>query len=223
MECFILTAELQNGFASAFEWAPSIDGIIAYQFMIERLGPDEFSNTQSVADDQKPIEGLPIEVERHGECWWYKCSAPIFDGCHTHRTRLYRRFNAIEAEKFLEKKKSKVETTKGPYKNTMFNVCNRITHEISWHILGDKQECLRLAENITHIGAKRKSGFGAIIRWSAKDGGCESTARFKRPLPVDFAKENGIKGLEISWAIRPPAQHPGNVMHCIIPGAFDAR
>lgn len=73
-----ITAHLRTGFSAQFDWSVSIDGILAYQFMLEKLGPDAFAETHALVEEQSPVEGLPLAVERWNGDWWYQCSRPVF-------------------------------------------------------------------------------------------------------------------------------------------------
>lgn len=217
-----IKAVLSSGFASSFEWSPSIDGIIAYQFMQEKLGADEFIETHGLIDTQEPVSGLPLEVEKFNGDWWYKSSSPIYSAYCLHKTHIHRRFNSSEAERHSHSKTSKIQTTKGPYKNARILVTKRITPEVVWHAVGDAEECKRLLSGVTHIGAQRRSGFGAVKEWVVTENGDENLARFNRPLPKEFAEENKIEGMILEWPIRPPSRHPDNLRVCIIPVSYHA-
>lgn len=223
MKALKITAVLYSGFASSFEWSPSIDGIIAYEFMIEKLGIDAFNETHGVISKQSPVEGLPIAVEKHNGNWWYQCSRPIYNTFFQHTSYLHRRFNSREAEMFSNSKTTKVQTTKGAYKNARMAITKRIAPDVSWHVVGNKEECARLLSRVTHIGSQRRSGFGLVKEWILSSDGSEETARLFRALPYDFAVDNGVQGVVIECPIRPPSRHPDNIMKCVIPVLENAR
>lgn len=221
MQPLKITAELMTGFASKFDWSPSIDGILAWVVQRERLGVEEFTLTQHRSDLQEPVKGLPLAVEHYDDDWWYQCSQPIFEskGVVTHN--LHRRFNVREAEKLSHDKKTKIETTKGPYKNARFQLKQHITPQIAWYAIGDKQEIERLLESITHIGAKVGAGFGRVRPngWRVELSENLDTPRFFRPLPKSFADAHGISGIVMEWGHRPPLRIPENNRVCVIPYA----
>ena len=110
-----VTAFLRSGFSAAFDWSVSIDGIIAYQSQLEKLGWEKFTENQSTGD-LKPVDDLPIAKELWGDEWWYQVSRPFFDCKLVHTKHLHRRFNIQESENHVTKI-GKIETTKGAYKN----------------------------------------------------------------------------------------------------------
>lgn len=212
-----ITAHLRSGFTAAFDWSVSIDGILAYQFMLEKLGVDAFTETHGITSEQEPVIGLPLAVEQFNNDWWYQCSRPFFRQYATHVTKMHRRFNAQEAELYVGDKTRIVQTTKGPHKNARLSIPKFITSEVTWYAVGDKEEIERLLGHITHIGGQRRSGFGAVGRWSVAEHDSIDDCRFKRALPIEFAEIHGIEGVPMQWPIRPPARHPHNLRRCIIP------
>ena len=213
-----ITAHLRSGFTSKFDWSVSIDGIIAYQFMLEKLGIDKFIETQAITSEQEPITGLPLAAERYGDDWWYQCSRPFFKSFDSHIKNIHRRFNAQEAERYVGDKTKKVETTKGAYRNARLPKKIIVTPKIDWYVIGDKDEIRRLLSSVTHVGAQRRIGYGSVARWEVEDcQDAEFKARFMRALPVQFAEENNVNGLTMDWHIRPPARHPDNTRLCVIP------
>lgn len=216
-ECLRVTAVLNNGFSSQFNWTPSIDGIIAYQWMKEKLGVNEFIETHGVTSMQSTVDDLPIEKVVFNDIWWYKCSSPIFSLLELNKTHIHRRFNVVEVETRAAGKLKKIEVTKGAYKNARIPVNNKITGSVEWHVCGDKKEITRLLNTVTHIGSQRRAGFGAVQKWIVEVGGDIEKANLYRPLPIEFAKQHGVNGVEMDWAIRPPAKVVDNMKHCIIP------
>jgi CRISPR type IV-associated protein Csf3 len=219
MEALKVTAFLANGFASKFEWAPSIDGIIAWAYQREKLGVEEFTLTQHRLDLQAPVTGLPIGIEYFQGDWWYQCSIPIFDIKATATSNIHRRFNVREAEAYCHDKKTKIETTKGPYKNARLLLRQFITPKVEYHVIGDMDEIQRLLKTITHIGTKLGSGFGRVQEWVVEKNGDENKARFLRPLPKPFAELHNVSGMVLEWGVRPPSRLAENLRTCVIPNA----
>lgn len=219
MQALKITAHLMTGFASKFDWSPSIDGILAWVVQRERLGFDEFIATQHRPDMQAPVEGLPLSVERFGDDWWYQASMPIYRSHAVMTHNLHKRFNAAEAESRMHGKQTKVQTTKGPYKNARYQLRQHVTDRVHWHAVGNKVEVERLLSGITHVGAKVGAGYGRVREWTVETGGDRSTARLHRPLPVGFAEQEGVAGMLLEWGHRPPIRIPENQRLCVIPNA----
>lgn len=210
-----ITAHLRSGFSASFDFGLAIDGIIAYQHQLEKLGSEEFTLTQS-SGDLKAVDDLPIAKEHFGDDWWYQCSRPFFDCKHIHTKHIHRRFNAIESEQHCNKIK-KVETTKGAYKNARIPLNLYITPKVVWYVNGDKERISELLNRVTHIGKNRASGHGAINHWEITEHDNIDDCHLKRIVPMDFASEHKISGLQMNWAIRPPYTLIDNQRLCVIP------
>ena len=215
MKPLTITAHLYSGFASSDPWSPSIDGIVAYWVMRDRLGPDEFALTQGTDYAMSPVEGLPFERVEHDGLWWYACSMPIYQGQATVRRHVHRRFDAFPAERYLVDT-GKVQTQAGAYKNARIAVMQHITPKVVWHAIGDRTEMERWLRRCSHIGGRLAAGFGRVRRWEFGDGDAD-TARYRRPLPLDYARQHGISGDVMDYGIRPPVRIAANITPCIMP------
>lgn len=221
MQPLIITAHLMTGFASSDPWSPAIDGILAYQFMREKLGAEEFALHAHRDDQQEPVEGLPLAVERWGDWWWYQCSTPIYRS-HAEVTRhLHRRFDAGSAERYWNNqgKSGKVMTGAGPYKNARLSLLQHVTPAVRWAVVGDKPEIERLLALVTHIGARCGSGYGRVRNWEVEEAEtlAEDLARQHRPLPETHPDALALEGPRMVWGLRPPGRHPLNITDCAMP------
>lgn len=209
-----ITSHLCSGFSAAFDWSVSIDGIIAYQSQLKKLGWEQFMENQSTGD-LKPVDDLPIAKEEWQGDWWYQVSRPFFDAKLVHTKHIHRRFNIQEAENYVTKV-GKVETTKGAYKNARLAKKLYVTDKVVWYVNGDKDAIESLLQGVTHIGGNRGSGNGSVKRWLVEDHDCLDDCRFKRALPIGFACENDVQGIQLEWAIKPPYTLPENLRECVV-------
>lgn len=226
MQPLIVTAELMTGFASSDPWSPSIDGILAYRVMMERLGPEAFALGQHRSDRLEPVEGLPLALEHWEDWWWYQCSAPIYRAHAEVVRHLHRRFDAHQAERWWgnQGKSGKVLTAAGPYKNARLPLMQHVTPAVSWVVVGDQAEIERLLGHVTHIGARVGAGFGRVRRWRVEEGGIlgEDLARGHRPLPENHPDAPALEGPRMMWGLRPPVRHQGNITQCAMPDHREA-
>lgn len=209
-------AYLRTGFHAAFDWAVSIDGILAYQSQLKKLGIEQFTIEQSLPHLLTAIDDLPVAKEHYNGLWWYHCSRPFFHVAATHTKHIHRRFNAQEAEQYVDKV-GKIETTKGAFKNARLSKTVYITNKVVWFVNGDKNKISELLAGVTHIGAFRSGGMGAVRSWEIIEHERLSDCKFSRAVPVDYADEYGIDGIRIVWAIRPPSLLKSNQFDCVIP------
>lgn len=208
-----IEAKLSSGFCATFDFGLAIDGIIGHQSQLEKLGFDEFVLTQS-AGYLAPLDDLPIEKEHFGDDWWYQCSRPFFHCPLVHQSHIHRRFNAIEAERYVAKA-GVIQTTKGAYKNARLPLRGFMTNSVVWYVNGDRERITELLQGVTHIGAKRSIGRGRVKQWIVSEHDNLDDCRFKRALPIEFAQKHGIDGMRLEWAIRPPSNLPSNKRLCV--------
>ena len=216
MNSIAITARLYNGFVSADRYSPAIDGILGYWIMRERLGPDQFSITQGHDYQMQSVDGLPLQRIDHGDWWWYACSAPIYSAAANVRKHIHRRFDQHHAERYLPDGARKVQTSAGAYKNARISLMHHITDRVTWHVVGDQPEIERLLDNCTAIGGKVAAGFGRVKSWEYAQGD-DLIATLYRPLPVEYAQQNGVSGPRMRWGIRPPVRLASNQADCIMP------
>lgn len=211
-----IIAHLRTGFHAAFDWSVSIDGILAYQSQLKKLGIERFTIEATNQQSLTAIDDLPIEKEFWNDNWWYQCSRPFFHVAATHTKHIHRRFNAQEAEQYANKI-GKIETTKGGYKNARLSKTVYITNQVIWYVNGDKDAIERLLADVTHIGAFRSGGMGAVREWAVIEHDNLGDCRLKRAVPCGFAAFHDVVGVQLMWAIRPPSQLISNQFDCVIP------
>ena len=211
-----VTAFLRSGFSAAFDWAIAIDSLIASQKCMQEIGFEQYVENQSTGRTQTH-DDLPIAKELWGDEWWYQVSRPYFDCKLVHTKHLHRRFNIQEFEQHSNSKTSKIETTKGAFKNARLAKSIFITPCITWFVNGDEEQIRSLLDNVTHIGANRGSGHGAVSRWQIEPHDNLDDCRLKRIVPVEYAEQHNIDGITLEWGIRPDYRLPENQFLCVIP------
>jgi CRISPR type IV-associated protein Csf3 len=217
MKPLLITAHLRNGLISGDIWSPSLDSVLAYWHLKNILSDAQFAAGCAGVDYSGVIvDDLPIELERYGDDWWYKVSSPIVEINAKYSTHIHRRFDQVAAEKYLLPKKGRIQLQTGQHKNKRVKLFITITDRINWHVIGDRGKIETLLDNCDHLGGHINKGFGKISRWEISDKGDEETARFKRPLPADFAAEHGIEGIRMNWGYRPNVRKRENQTLCVM-------
>ncbi len=218
MEPLKIIVELNNSFISNDPWSPSIDGILGYWKLLEELGEEQFFLQASNSESLLTIGNLPIEKEIWGDLWWYQCSSPEYKTRAEFLRYYHRRFDQFEAEKYMQKQRGRVQTKAGAYKNFRAPRRTIVTPSVSWDVVGEKKEIEYLLKRCHGIGAKTGAGNGQVMQWTVSEIDNSDTARFRRPIPVDYAKENNIPDANIfHWGFRPAVRIPENQMLCAMP------
>ena len=222
MEPLRVRAHLANSFSAADPWSPSLDGILAYYQLRERLGEEEFALGMTGHRPLVTPDDLPLERVTWGEQWWWATSAPIVAVAARYTRHFHRRFDADQAERYLDPRVRRVQVSAGPYKAYRHARTHTVTRQIVWHCIGDGAEIRRLLRLCTAVGFGRGQGYGTVTGWTVTaEGADETLARFWRPLPADYAAAHGVDGPRLAWGIRPPGRMPENRTLCVMPVAVD--
>ena len=216
MQNLTITAYLKNGFISSDKWSPSLDNILAYCHLKNKLSDSEFAAGCAGIGNDIVIDELPLGIERFNDDWWYQVSSPIVDVNAKNQIHIHRRFDSLHAEKYMLPKKGRIQVQAGQHKNTRIKGYVSITNKVIWHVVGEKIKIAELLENCSHIGSKISAGFGKVEKWEL-DNGDEQKARFYRPLPVDFAESHNIDGMRMQWGYRPNVRRKENQTLCVMP------
>ena len=216
MQHLLITAHLRNGLITGDQWSPSLDNILAYWHLKKILSDAEFAAGCANIEELLTVDDLPIEIERYGDDWWYKVSSPITEVNAKYSTHIHRRFDQLQAEKYLLPKKGRIQLQTGQHKNKRVKLFITITDRVSWHAVGDKDKIEDLLKNCAHLGANINIGFGKVKYWNITDEGDRDLARFKRPLPEAFAKKHNSYGISMIWGYRPNVRKPENQALCVM-------
>ncbi len=217
MKNLLITAHLKNGIIAGDRWSPSLDSILAYWHLKNTLTDAEFvAGCANIDGGVDIIDDLPVGIEKYGTNWWYQVSSPITTISHKNEIHTHRSFDNLHAEKYMLPKRGRIMVQAGQYKNKRTKYEITITDKIIWHIVGYQDRINRLLEQCTHLGARIGSGYGSVLRWEIIENGDINIARFKRPLPVDFANKHSITGIKMEWGYRPNVRKQVNQTLCMM-------
>lgn len=176
------------------------DGIL-YNTFVRDANEREYINKPRQSSLLPDTFVLPIErVETDAEHWYYKASFAAWAVGTRRGTHNYaKRFDTHLAVDYADfgKKKAKVDTSRGEFKNYFVKEYTFETPSVSWYVKGDRKALEMLLPFCTHIGKKTAQGCGSVLRWAVESVEAEVfEAHFKRLVP-------DAKG-SILYAIRPP-------------------
>ena len=215
MTALLVTAHLERGLSASDRWSPSLDSILAYFQLRDKIGIEQFNIEQSL-NQQTDFTELPLEKVKGGEHWWYACSSPFYDASHEINRAFFKKFN-IDSSLLIERKVKTIELTKNQFKNYSLAFKEIVTKKISWHCIGDADEIERLLSQCQQIGAQRGKGLGYVEKWTIEDTGDAEKAKFSRAIPATFAEQNGINGIKCWRGFRPCFRIESNQALCVLP------
>lgn len=217
LQALRVTAHTPAGHVASDPYSPTLDGILAYWALRERLGEEAFALGQSGHADMVEIDDLPLGREVHDGLWWWQVSAPITAPLGRFVRHFHRRFDDAHAPAYLDRGVRKVLTAAGPYKAYRHQRTVALAPAVTWHCIGDREEIARLLRSCSHIGQGGARGWGQVERWQVTVDGDAALARLYRPLPVAFAEAHGVTGPLLEWGIRPPGRLLAHRVLCVMP------
>lgn len=212
----IVTANLATPYSAADPWSPSIDGLLAYWVLREQLGEEEFALGMTGHREQVVPE-LPLGKEKHDGLWWWQCSSPFTNVVQRQIRHFHKRFDDHYAAKYAPAKQRGVLVAGGPFKNYRNPRVMHVTPWVQWHVIGDGDEIRRLLRRCVNIGFGHTKGYGQVSHWDVQADSRSDLARYCRPVPVAFAEEHELDGVEMTWGILPPGRDPDHQHRCILP------
>jgi len=213
MKALKITAHLEKGFSASDAWSPSLDSILAYFSLKNKLGSRQF-NLDTAMGVQTTVDDLPLERICFDEKWWWACSTPEFDKQQEINRAFYKKFN-IDTALMIERKVRNIELTKNQFKNYALIFKEIITDSVSWHVIGDEAKIMALLADCQQIGAKRGKGMGLVTKWSVSAGDMQK-ALYKRALPIEYAELKKIQGVKLWRGFCPSYRLTENQGLCVI-------
>lgn len=194
-----------------------LDGILYYQAVREKLGPQEMSLPGQSKEPEAITVRLPfMKMCRQSDAWFYASSFAqwpehvVYGQDHWNK-----RFDQQYADLVdFGKKKARVDTTRGAFKSYHMPVHYRHALYVEWYCMGARADIERLLPFCTHLGKKTSQGYGAVLRWEVTDWPENWSVRgpagkLMRAVPV---RRGGVL-----YGVRPSYWHPRHQFACKLP------
>lgn len=209
MTPFEVTAELATGRVVLPDpWSLMLDGLLASVVLRERLG-DRFGMGGPLVELEP--DNLPLATETHGGVWWFQATSTLaFDDPVVVTENLIGRQDTYAARLYCSQLPKSIQTQGGRYRNVMKPVPVTLVGSLVWRGVGDPGRVEDLLGGVTHVGARRGSGFGRVASWSVAE--CDGWPEMyrdglpgpNRPLPVGYAAARGFATVPVPSPIRAP-------------------
>lgn len=218
MENLQITVQLNSGIAVTDKWSPNLDALLYFLCLDERGLANPNANAKKYIKADIPLDKVVINDKV-----LYKVSSPIYQVKNEEIIRYRKRWDNQDKHLNWGKKKAKVDTSQGQFKNWDLPLKIIETNRIDWYCVGDKLEIDRLLNNCSHLGKKRSQGKGQILNWKIttinKDRSFYWQGKIMRPIPVDCLNSDMLKGTfdVMKWAFTPPYFLPEHKAICAMP------
>lgn len=165
-----VTAFMSDGRVASSDGRFPLDSVLAYAWMAEHHPDRVWFNY--AASDQSIDPDLSDALERRGEGedWCWACSLGQYRRVQEFIEFIHKRTDQAAAERYIDfgKRRGKIDTSAGPYKNWRLPVIVQLIPSVEWYCVGDADEVRRLLRHITHIGGHRGKGYGLVREWTVE-------------------------------------------------------
>ena len=216
MDTFCITFNFEEAIALS-DAPPLFDDIIA------AAAVNEATNNGTLDDDFSVINELPIENWKADDTWGYMASylmfewySPVFNTAIRGRTNVNSIVELKNSGLLNYKSKNLPDTSRGAYKNYDLRLFHRYAEKAKAYCIGDAERIEELLMEISHIGPKRRLGFGKIADFNIEKIK-NSDEWMHRPLPISM-RDNGKF---VAYNPRPPywfkktPNHDGYIMQTL--------
>lgn len=220
MQPLKVTAWLSNKLAVSDDWSPSLDALLIKLFLDERELATSNPNAKDLAKNQPILDKfLPIQKGSMGGEWYWQTSSPHYLYDSDSVETIHKRWDQQERNLDWQGKRRKWSTSESNTKSWTILIPERSTPRIDWYCVGDRAEILRLLQNCTGLGKKRRT---QVARWEVQeveeDWHLWRNGELMRPIPYQLFGERLPPQYSIrNWAWRPPTHLPENMAKCLLP------
>jgi len=214
---FKLTFNMMTNICLSHPWI-SLDGILAHILLRKLLGDDFYYLPSSMPIDFFEMVALPLKKYALDDLFIYHGSVSLFEREKLFIDKIYKRFEDGKM-KFMDSGRStKIDITRGRFKNYMINLPYLPIDKIIFYGNGDIEEIKTLLPYLPGLGKKIAAGFGFFrsfeITQIKKDKSLVNEEnRAMRPIPCEFLDER--KNYEkIVLAYKFPYWAKGNITLC---------
>ncbi len=191
-----------------------IDGILLYAAMAMHYGSQVVTTPGAANKAAGGRFDLPLAVVNEGPQWYYAASFAVWpsavaDGRDYWNKRADQQYTDIVD---FGRRRGVINNAAGDYKSYHMPVYYRHALEVSWYVVGDRDEIRRLLATMTHIGKKSSQGWGRVNEWRVEPWGEDWSTwrdgRLMRAIPDAAGQRHGY---------RPPYWLPENQARCRLP------
>lgn len=217
-----VTAYLSSPIAVFDDWTPQLEGLAIYQLLSKMGLAHPNPSIEQIKENQIYIDKLPIKKDsEHG---FYYCSNPVYTYVCEEISKFRKRWTPQEDGHInWGKRKAKIETSQGAEKHYDLPLFLRLTNQIDWFCVGNKESLYALLKDVSGLGKKRSYGYGQVYQWEIKsienDWSLVRNGELMKPVSGKVFKDLEIDRFYnvIKWGWKPPSWLPQNKELCFMP------
>lgn len=213
---FKLTFRMMTPICLTHPWV-HLDGILAHILLRKLLKEQFYSLPSSMPIDFFELFELPLKTLRQGDLFIYHSSVSLFDGERFYIDKIYKRFEDRKMRFMDPGRSTKIDVSRGRFKNYMISLPYLPSSEITFFGHGDIEEIRNLIPFLPGLGKKIAAGFGFFHSFSidqiSKDKSLvNEKGEAMRPIPCEFLEGKGYERLLLACKFPYWAKH--NVALC---------
>jgi CRISPR type IV-associated protein Csf3 len=214
---FKLTFFMKTPISLSHPWM-HLDGLLAYLLLRKLLGNNFYTLPSNVPLDFFTLLQLPVKRLKGPEGFIYHASVSQFETDKLYIDKIYKRFDGQHMQYMDPGRSTRIDTTRGRFKNYMIRLSCIPTPTVTFFGHGDIEEIETLVEKLPGLGKKVSEGFGAFhsfeIEVIEQDKSLvNEESKAMRPIPCEFLDER--KSYEkIALAYKFPYWAKENVALC---------
>jgi CRISPR type IV-associated protein Csf3 len=197
----------------------NFDGILAHLLLRKLLEDNFYYLPSSMPIDFFELLDLPLKkLEYSSDLFIYHSSISFFEKEKIYIDKIYKRFEDRKMRFMDPGRSTKIDITRGRFKNYMINLPYLPSSEIIFFGFGDVQEIKSLLQYLPGLGKKIAAGFGFFKSFDIKEIEQDKSLinqenKAMRPIPCEFLDER--KNYEkVSLSYKFPYWARGNVKLC---------
>lgn len=215
MEPLRVTATLESGQVATFDGNLPLDSILAAAW-IRRHYPNEFwVGAPNRVGDEWIEARLPLERRESAGEWFWAASFARYRPLSEEITYWHKRFDDNMAN-FLDLggRRGRINTKSGGFKSYRMPLVYMVTPELTWYIVGEREEVAGLLGMIPAVGKKHSAGYGFVAAWHVEPWPIDLSCRDERGQPM---RAIPTRDGPLECGVRPPYWHPVNRVRCEMP------
>ena len=189
--CLKITAFMRTNVVCD-EFLP-IDGIFYYYYMQQQFGYETVSYPNQKSSNIEIVLPLKI-INSDTESWYYSASwaYPIKKWWFAEGQDRWTKKIDLSLADYIDfgKKRGAIPHKSGKYKLYNMPVFYKVVNEITWYVVGNKEEIEKILSIAFYIGKKSAQGWGRVNKWQVEeiddDFSIKKDGKLTRGIPSDI-------------------------------------
>jgi CRISPR type IV-associated protein Csf3 len=187
---FKLTFFMKTNICLAHPWM-HFDGLLAHVLLRKLLGDNFYTLPSNMPIDFFELLELPLKKLYRDDLFIYHSSVSQIKSDKIFTDKIYKRFEDAKMKYMDPGRSTRIDTTRGRFKNYMIRLSYIPTPTVIFYGYGDIGEIETLVENVPGLGKKIAAGFGSFHSFEIEEIEHDKSLvneddKAMRPVPCEF-------------------------------------